>query len=178
VQRPSHVALRLTVRNLAGHKDLDARAGGAKQREALNAPAHISNAQRVDPFRYAGGTYDYTSDLIKFGQRWYDPDTGCFTQQDSIETLADPSRANRYQYAGGNPVNYVDPTGREVAPPGSDLYDLDQDGDGSENNFTPISSLECYVEGVILTVATMPLSSFAGASLGIAQSTICQFGLN
>jgi RHS repeat-associated protein len=66
-----------------------------------------------NPFRYAGGTYDYSSNLIKFGMRWYDPDTGRFTQQDSIETLADPSRANRYEYAGGSPTNYVDPTGKD-----------------------------------------------------------------
>jgi len=67
----------------------------------------------INPFRYAGGTYDYSSGLIKFGQRWYDPNTGRFTQQDSLETLADPSRANRYEYAASNPINYVDPTGMD-----------------------------------------------------------------
>ncbi|WP_346621074.1 hypothetical protein [Blastococcus montanus] len=36
-----------------------------------------------------------------------------FIQQDSLETLADPTRANRYEYAAGNPVNYVDPVGRD-----------------------------------------------------------------
>lgn len=45
--------------------------------------------------------------------RWYDPGTGRWTQQDSLETLLDPSRSNRYEYAAGNPVNYVDPTGRD-----------------------------------------------------------------
>ena len=43
--------------------------------------------------------------------RWYDPVTGRFTQQDSLETLADPTRANRYEYAASNPLNYIDPTG-------------------------------------------------------------------
>ncbi|WP_376708862.1 RHS repeat-associated core domain-containing protein [Modestobacter marinus] len=75
-------------------------------------PTPTSNAQRVNPFRYAGGTYDISSNLIKFGQRWYDPTTGRFTQQDSLQTLADPTRANRYEYANSNPVNYVDPQGR------------------------------------------------------------------
>jgi RHS repeat-associated protein len=77
-------------------------------------PASTSNAQRVNPFHYAGGTYNISSRLIKFGQRGYDADTGRFTEQDSIETLADPSRANRYEYANGNPTNYVDPTGKEA----------------------------------------------------------------
>ncbi|MEW1589340.1 RHS repeat-associated core domain-containing protein [Micromonospora vinacea] len=50
-------------------------------------------------------------DLTKFGHRWYDPNTGRFTQQDSLSFLADPAIGNRYAYAAGNPVNYVDPTG-------------------------------------------------------------------
>ncbi|WP_299952993.1 RHS repeat-associated core domain-containing protein [uncultured Modestobacter sp.] len=79
--------------------------------EVTIAASPSTGVVRVNPFRYAGGTYDYTSNLIKFGQRWYDPNTGRFTQQDALETLADPTRANRYEYAGGNPVNYVDPTG-------------------------------------------------------------------
>ncbi|MQA36026.1 RHS repeat-associated core domain-containing protein [Modestobacter roseus] len=74
-------------------------------------PVPTSNAQRVNPFRYAGGTYDISSNLIKFGQRWYDPTTSRFTQQDALETLADPTRANRYEYANSNPTNYIDPTG-------------------------------------------------------------------
>ena len=79
--------------------------------EVTIAASPNTGVVRVNPFRYAGGTYDYTSNLIKFGQRWYDPTTGRFTQQDSLETLADPTRANRYEYAAGNPINYVDPTG-------------------------------------------------------------------
>jgi RHS repeat-associated protein len=70
----------------------------------------------LNPYRYAGGMYDRTSDYVKFGQRWYNPVTGRFTQQDSIENLADPSRANRYEYAGSNPINYVDPRGTEYIP--------------------------------------------------------------
>lgn len=33
-------------------------------------------------------------------------------QQDDISILADPSRANRYEYSGDNPVNYIDPAGK------------------------------------------------------------------
>ena len=87
----------------------------------VTAPSSTAAAERINPFRYAGGIYDTSSDLIKFGQRWYDPDTGRFTQQDSLETLVDPTRANRYEYAGGNPVNYVDPTGRESMSAGGKI---------------------------------------------------------
>jgi RHS repeat-associated protein len=80
-------------------------------------PSGTSAINTFNPFRYAGGTYDYSSNLILFGQRWYDPATGRFTQQDALETIGDPSRSNRYEYAASNPTNYVDPTGADYASP-------------------------------------------------------------
>ena len=71
-----------------------------------------SGAIGIQIYGYAGGFDDPTSGLVHFGQRWYDPTTGRWTQQDALETLADPTRANRYEYANSNPINYVDPTGR------------------------------------------------------------------
>ncbi len=62
-------------------------------------------------YGFAGGLDDPTSGLMHYGHRWYDPTTGRFTQQDALETLADPTRANRYEYANSNPINYIDPTG-------------------------------------------------------------------
>lgn len=77
--------------------------------------ANLTNntATAISPYRFAGGLDDRTSGWIKYGQRYYDPNIGRFTQQDSLETLADPTRANRYQYAASNPVNFVDLTGRD-----------------------------------------------------------------
>jgi RHS repeat-associated protein len=74
---------------------------------------HSKSLTRTSESTPPGGTYDPGSKLMHFGQRWCDPTTGRFTQQDSLESLANPSRANRYEYAGGDPVNYVDPAGLE-----------------------------------------------------------------
>ncbi len=71
-----------------------------------------STAASTNPFRYTGAEYDATSGLLHLGKRYYDPTLGRFTQQDSIEALGSPSRGNRYAYAGGDPVNKFDPTGR------------------------------------------------------------------
>ncbi|WP_091933612.1 RHS repeat-associated core domain-containing protein, partial [Blastococcus sp. DSM 46786] len=71
---------------------------------------NAAEVTRFNPYGYAGGIDDPNSTLVHFGQRWYDPATGRFTQPDSLETLADPTRANRYEYAASNPINYVDPT--------------------------------------------------------------------
>jgi RHS repeat-associated protein len=125
-------------------------------------PTSGSNAQRVNPFRYAGGTYDVSSNLIKFGQRWYDPDTGRFTQQDSLETLADPTRANRYEYANGNPINYVDPTGR---------YSLD-DFVGTLGNYTKVGAAIGGTVGLVLgggtpaTIGTVGAGVLIGGAIG------------
>ena len=68
--------------------------------------------------RYAGGTHDAATGLTKYGQRWYNPVQGRFTQQDNLSFIGDPKHGNRYAYAGDNPTNYTDPTG--MAPEESD----------------------------------------------------------
>jgi RHS repeat-associated protein len=72
----------------------------------------LSAAQQVaNPWRYAGGFYDGTTGLTKFGARYYDPDLGRFTQRD-------PSGKDLpYAYAGCDPVNNTDPTGFKTGNP-------------------------------------------------------------
>jgi RHS repeat-associated protein len=66
-----------------------------------------------NPYRFAiAGVADPSTRLIKYGQRWYNPALGRFTQPDSIVRLADPDNGNRYAYAGDDPINNIDPTGR------------------------------------------------------------------
>ncbi len=66
----------------------------------------IGTAAAANPFRYAGGYKDNTSNLTKFGARYYDPKIGRFTQPD-------PSgqEDNTYLYAGANPINNTDSSG-------------------------------------------------------------------
>jgi RHS repeat-associated protein len=66
-----------------------------------------------NPIRFAGGVQDTEgTDFVKFGQRWYNPAQGRFTQQDNLAVIGDPASGNRYAYAACNPVNYTDPTGQ------------------------------------------------------------------
>jgi RHS repeat-associated protein len=60
-----------------------------------------------NPYRYTSGYLDPTSNLYKLGYRYYDPTQSRFTQQD-------PSgqETNAYAYAGDDPTDNVDPSGR------------------------------------------------------------------
>ncbi len=60
-----------------------------------------------NPLRFAAGELDTRTNLVKFGVRHYDPNTGRFTQQDSIERPGDLTQGNRYAYAACNPTNFT-----------------------------------------------------------------------
>lgn len=80
------------------------------------------------PFGFAGGLYDDETGLVRFGARDYDAITGRWTAKDPAVLDGVPgtrvsrdgrllnglvrSSANLYAYAGADPVNYVDDTGR------------------------------------------------------------------
>lgn len=65
------------------------------------------------PWRFAQGYFDQETGLYKMGERYYDPLLHRFTQTDPVMgSLGNPIALNPYLYAGNNPVNFVDPTGR------------------------------------------------------------------
>ncbi|WP_116115647.1 RHS repeat domain-containing protein [Austwickia chelonae] len=70
------------------------------------ATAETGTVAGYNIHRYAGGLYDKTTGLTRFGVRWYNPATGRFA-------TPDPSgkEKNNYLYAGGNCCNQIDPTG-------------------------------------------------------------------
>ena len=63
-------------------------------------------------YAFHAGIKDRGSGLIKFGQRWYDPTSATWAQQDTPDNPLDPANANRYAYAGDDPINGQDPSGR------------------------------------------------------------------
>jgi RHS repeat-associated protein len=67
-----------------------------------------------NPFKYAGGYLD-ASGYYQFGVRYYDPSLGRWTQQDPVGgSLFDLNSGNRYTYASDDPVNLVDPSGKDA----------------------------------------------------------------
>ena len=62
------------------------------------------------PFGFAGGLYDHQTGLVRFGARDYDAETGRWTSKDPIGF--DGGGTNLYAYSLNDPINYVDPNGR------------------------------------------------------------------
>jgi RHS repeat-associated protein len=65
----------------------------------------------VIPYQFKNGIQDRASGLVKFGQRWYSPTTGGWTQRDTLDAPLDPANANRYAFAGDDPINGSDAAG-------------------------------------------------------------------
>jgi RHS repeat-associated protein len=72
----------------------------------------VNGTLPVNPWRYAGGYLDTATGLYHLGARYYQPALGRFTQQDDLVSPGDPANGNRYAYAGGDPINQSDPSGR------------------------------------------------------------------
>lgn len=68
------------------------------------------------PFGFAGGIVDRDTGFVRFGARDYDPQSGRWT---SKEPLRFDGAENFYEYAGGDPVNWLDFNGLDMCPAGA-----------------------------------------------------------
>lgn len=73
------------------------------------------------PFGFAGGLNDPDGRMVHFGARDYDARTGRWVQPDPIGAMGG---SNRFEYAGKDPVNLVDPQGTVVEFRGSRAAEL------------------------------------------------------
>jgi len=72
----------------------------------------MDTAPGFQPFGFAGGIYDHQTKLVRFGVRDYDAEVGRWTSKDPI--LFDGGDSNLYGYVLSDPVNGVDPEGRQL----------------------------------------------------------------
>lgn len=68
------------------------------------------------PFGYAGGLYDNTAQLVHFGARDYDPQTGRWLTKDPIGF--EGGDQNLFGYVGSDSINFIDPSGLYMSPSG------------------------------------------------------------
>ena len=72
------------------------------------APTFVTGGETVQPFGYAGSIWLNHARFWHMGARDYDPAIGRWTSKDPIRF---GGGMNLYEYAGGDPVNFVDVTG-------------------------------------------------------------------
>jgi RHS repeat-associated protein len=70
--------------------------------------ANIIKGPNWIPFGFAGGLYDTTTQLVRFGARDYDPSLGRWVSKDPVRF---DGGVNLYVYAANDPVNKQDPAG-------------------------------------------------------------------
>lgn len=93
---------------------VDALDGQVAQRIDYDVHGRIVRDTRpgFQPFGFAGGLYDRETGLLRFGARDYDPRVGRWTSRDPLGLAG--GAINPYVYAGGDPVNFIDPHGTFV----------------------------------------------------------------
>jgi RHS repeat-associated protein len=119
-----------------------------------------SAALRTNAWRYASGYYDVSTGLYKFGIRYYDVATGRWTQRDPVGgSLLEMVKVNPYVYAADDPVNLVDPSGRDAVNCGFTIF------------FAALAVL-AFAIAVAIIVATLPESAAVILGLSIADLSI------
>lgn len=109
---------------------------------------------------YRGEQFDPDLGLYYLRARYYNPLTGRFMNRDPEDgLLTDPKSLHRYVYAGGDPVNLADPTGRaaQTATWGG--------GEGEYAGLTTIISLGAQVGEVAVAVAASCVLNTAASLL-------------
>jgi len=119
--------------------------GGVTVLQANGSP----KASPSSPFQFTGHRGDDGTALNYFGARYYDPGIGLFTSHDPSGQFFSP-----YSYAGGNPLDGVDPTG-EFALFGIEI---------------PLVKLIIYLAAASAVAATID-ALVTGASVGEAFQT-------
>jgi len=75
---------------------------------AFGTFALSGDASVVQPYTFTGREWEGETGLYYYRARYYDPSLGRFLSEDPIGLAGG---INLYAYVGGNPVNWVDPTG-------------------------------------------------------------------
>jgi RHS repeat-associated protein len=76
--------------------------------------AVAASGSTVNPYRYSGERLDSDTGLYQLRARYYNPALGRFISRDPFSGRVEaPVSRHRYLYADADPVNRMDPTGRE-----------------------------------------------------------------
>ena len=122
--------------------------------------------------RCSGEQYDPDLGLYYLRARYYNPLTGRFFSRDPEDGIAQmPMTLRKYLYAGSDPVNYVDPRGR-------DLFEYAIESNAAIPEAKLVSTYGCFA-GATLAAASLVLTEQldwrAGVGAGGGCHRLCNF---
>jgi RHS repeat-associated protein len=89
---------------------IDVDTGAVAQRMEYDEFGNVRDSNPgFQPFGFAGGLYDAATNLVRFGSRDYDAETGRWTAKDPISFAGGDT--NLYVYVANDPQNRIDPDG-------------------------------------------------------------------
>jgi RHS repeat-associated protein len=105
-------------------RQLTSLAGGVTDSYNYDAFGNLLSSPGPTPnnYLYRGEQYDSDLGLYYLRARYYNPQTGRFLSRDPVDGIpldlngipTDPRALHKYLYANGDPINGIDPMGREV----------------------------------------------------------------
>ena len=131
-----------------------------------------------NPFAFKAGTEDIHTGLVKFGLRWYNPYTGSWMQQDSIDAPLSAGNANRYAFSGGDPINNSDPTGRSYLSALAEVIQAVAAGKSAGDAVNGLSSSQALAlaNGTFAEIGCVGVALLAGfATAGVGAVTVGLF---
>ncbi len=129
-------------------------AGEILNRYEYDAFGNTSNylEQVINRFRYAGEQFDNLTGQYYLRARYYNPQDGRFTQEDTYRG----DGLNLYTYVQNNPIRYVDPSGHWSILVSEDTY-----GSNEKIRYLHIVYDQFVIEGAKIAANTFaPLGSF------------------
>jgi RHS repeat-associated protein len=85
--------------------------------DAYGSAHGFNPAEAATKLLYTGESYDQNIQQYYLRARWYDPHLGQFNRLDPyFGATVDPLTLHKYNYASQDPVNKIDPSGREPLP--------------------------------------------------------------
>jgi RHS repeat-associated protein len=142
-------------------------------RQLTNAAGGVTDSYEYDAFGnalqtsgstpnnylYRGEQYDPDLGLYYLRARYYNPTTGRFMSRDPYDgNQADPRSLHKYLYAGGDPVNFVDPLGRE-------LFGYAIQANKALATVGAVNAFSC-IAGIGLTAVSSEFSLLTGVGIG------------
>jgi RHS repeat-associated protein len=141
--------------------------------------------QPYNSYRFNGKRYDTTSGTYDMGFRTYDPGLNRFLTRDmyggalaDMSLTTDPYTGNRYAFAGGNPVSFVEIDGHLFGMSWSDLGHMALDVVGLVPGLGEVADLaNCgwyaaegnYVDAALSCASAIPFAGYGATAAKVAK---------